>query len=98
MQNDIKQTIATLVKNKYVVSFTIFLLWIGLLDEDNLITQYEYSNKIEQLTQQREQLKESIEQDKRKMNELKNDKVSLEKFAREEYFMKKNNEVIFIIK
>ena len=43
-------------------------------------------------------LEQGIERDKRKMGELRNNRESLEKFAREEYYMKKPDEVIFIVR
>lgn len=97
-QNDIKETLATLLRNKFVVASLIFLTWITLFDQDNLITKSAYANKIAELEKEKQQLADDIEQDQRKMNELRNNKESLEKFAREEYFMKKNDETIFIIK
>lgn len=97
-QNDIKETLATLLRNKFVVASLIFLTWITLFDQDNLITKSAYANKIAELEKEKQQLANDIEQDQRKMNELRNNKESLEKFAREEYFMKKSEETIFIIK
>jgi cell division protein FtsB len=40
---------------------------------------------------------ERIEEDSRRLNELKTDRDNLEKFAREQYFMKKENEDVFVI-
>lgn len=76
----------------------IFLAWISIFDEDNLITKWTYDRKIKELREEKAALENSIEQDQRKMSELKNNRESLEKFAREEYFMKKDDETIFIIK
>lgn len=97
-QNDIKETLATLLRNKFVVASLIFLTWITLFDEDNLVTKHSYATKISELEEEKAQLQNDIDQDKRKMDELRNNKESLEKFAREEYFMKKPDETIFIIK
>lgn len=97
-QNDLKETFATLLRNKFVVASLIFLTWITFFDEDNLINKQAYANKIAQLEEEKQTLANDIKQDQRKMDELRNNRESLEKFAREEYFMKKNDETIFIIK
>ena len=95
---DLRETLATLVRNPYVVSVIIFLLWMTFIDDDNLITSHRYSQKIEELSEEKESLLNGIEQDRREMKELKSNSETLEKFAREKYFMKKDDEVIFIIK
>lgn len=95
---DLRETLATLVRNPYVVSVLIFLLWMTFIDDDNLITSHRYSQKIEELSEEKESLLNGIEQDRREMKELKSNSETLEKFAREKYFMKKDGEVIFIIK
>ena len=95
---DLRETLATLVRNPYVVSVLIFLLWMTFIDDDNLITSHRYSQKIEELSEEIESLLNGIEQDRREMKELKSNSETLEKFAREKYFMKKDDEVIFIIK
>ena len=38
-----------------------------------------------------------IKKDKQRLTELKTNKENLEKFAREQYFMKKKDEVIYVI-
>lgn len=95
---DVREVAATLLRNRYVVAMFIFLLWIGFIDEDNLIARYHNERKIASLEAERGDLTEAIEQDRRKMDELRHNRASLEKFAREEYFMKKDGEVIFIVK
>ncbi len=52
---------------------------------------------LRQLEKDRDYYKERIEEDRRKLNELKTSNDNLEKFAREQYFMKKDNEDIYII-
>ena len=76
----------------------VFLVWMLVVDEDNMIARYDYSRQIDELEAEKTLLKEQIEQDRRKMQELMSNKSSLEKFAREEYYMKRDDEVIFIIK
>ena len=52
---------------------------------------------LRQLERDKEYYQERIEEDSRKLNELRTSDENLEKFAREQYFMKKDNEDIYII-
>lgn len=54
-------------------------------------------SQIKEIQTQIESYQQQIEVDKEKLNELQSNKDDLEKFARENYFMKKENEEIFII-
>ena len=54
-------------------------------------------SQIKDLQTQIELYQKQIEEDKEKLNELQSNKDDLEKFARENYFMKKEKEEIFII-
>lgn len=87
-----------LFKNKYVITVMGFLLWITFFDSDNLYYRYSLYQKVRELNQEKERLASSIEEEKQKMKDLSSSKENLEKFAREEFFMKKDDEVIFIIK
>ena len=52
---------------------------------------------LKQLARDKEYYLNRIEEDKRKLNELKTNNDNLEKFAREQYHMKKPNEDLYII-
>ena len=86
------------VKIEIIITSVLFLLWVSFFDSDNFLKQRNDRNKFEQLTEQRDYLKQKIQADKQKIEELKTDNKNLEKFAREEFLMKKENEDIFIIR
>jgi cell division protein DivIC len=85
------------LKNKYVLSLLIFFLWLLFFDQNNLLERRKLNNEYDQLLQEREFYLNKIEEDRKRIKELKTDNENLEKFAREEYLMKKDNEDIFII-
>ncbi len=74
-----------------------FIVWITIFDQNSLIDRYRLSNRISQLEKQKQHYIDEIEQNNRKMEELQSNLDNLEKFAREEYLMKKKNEVIFVV-
>ena len=83
--------------NKYWVVTIIFFSITFLIGDSNLYNRYKYDEKMRSLENEIERYKKEIEQNKQKIQELQTDKAGLERFAREEYLMKKENEDIFII-
>jgi cell division protein FtsB len=91
------EKIPPFLKNKYLLTIIIFVLWVVLLDSNNLISQHKEMKNLKKLRAEREYYVQRIEEDKRKLIELKTDDQNLEKFAREQYRMKKPDEDLYII-
>ncbi len=85
------------LRNKYFLTITIFVVWITLLDTNNLLERFQQMNELHKLKLEKEYFTNKIEADKKKLNELKTDDHNLEKFAREQYKMKKKDEDLYII-
>jgi len=85
------------MKNKYILTVLIFLVWIILLDPNNLISRVREIRTRNRLEQEKEYYMARIEEDRRKLNELRTSNENLEKYAREQYRMKKADEDLFII-
>jgi cell division protein FtsB len=86
-----------LLKNKYMLTVVVFLFWLLLFDQNNLSDRMRSSREYNQLLEERAYYQKKIDDDKRRIQELKTNNDNLEKFAREQYLMKKDNEDIFII-
>lgn len=82
--------------NLYVMTSLLFLFWMLFMDTNSMIFHKELNNEIRDLTEQRNKLKIEIEKDKKLINDL-NDIDNYEKFARENFYMKKDDEEIYII-
>jgi len=82
--------------NLYVITSLLFLFWMLFMDTNSMIFHKELNNEIRDLTEQRNKLKIEIEKDKKLINDL-NDIDNYEKFARENFYMKKDDEEIYII-
>jgi len=89
--------ILPLLKNKYTLALIVFLGWIVFFDQNNLIERLQNLKQVHQLEKDKIYYIGKISQDSAKLKELKTEKKNLEKFAREQYLMKKKNEDIFII-
>ena len=85
------------LKNKYILTLLIFLVWITFFDQNNLVDRFRQVNRQEELKEEKEYYLEKIHEDSVKLHQLKTNEENLEEFAREEYYMKKDNEDIFII-
>jgi RNase adaptor protein for sRNA GlmZ degradation len=73
------------------------VVWVVLLDSNNLIARYRDMRELHKLKIDREYYINRIEEDKQKLHELKTDNHNLEKFAREQYHMKKADEDLYIV-
>ena len=85
------------MRNKYLLTIVIFVVWVLLFDSNNLIARFRDVRELRKLKTDREYYINKIESDRQKLHELKTDNRNLEKFAREQYKMKKADEDLYII-
>lgn len=85
-----------IMTNMYVMVLTAFLIWMIFFDTNSLLIHRELKKEIEKLEKTQDFLKKEIAKDKEIIKKLSN-KDELEKFAREEYYLKKKNEEIYLI-
>jgi cell division protein FtsB len=78
-----------------IAGFAVLTFTVG---DGNLYKRYTYDENIKSLEKEIGQYEEEIRINRKKLNDLRTDKEGLERFAREEFYMKKANEDIFIIK
>lgn len=85
------------LKNKYVLVLIAALVWFMFFDKNNLIQQYRLTRKLKEFHLEKEYFLQEIARDSIDLQKLKNDPHELERYAREKYLMKKQNEDIYII-
>lgn len=86
-----------LFRNKYFVVTLAFLVWMVFFDKNDLFSQYQYHNQLSKLKQERDFYQKETAKVNKDLDELTSNKEELEKFAREKYLMKKQNEDVFVI-
>ena len=86
------------LRNKYLILLLLFIFWIVFLDDYNLINQNKMKNNVDDLKEQKEFYISEIKSDSTELSKLKNDSEEQDRFAREKFLMKKDNEDIFIIR
>ena len=89
--------VINLLKNKYFLSAVAFTAWMLFFDRNDLMSQYDYRTEVNKLQSEKEFYISETEKAKRDLDELSTNREKLEKFAREKYLMKKENEDVFVI-
>jgi cell division protein FtsB len=84
------------ITNKYIIILVVFGVWMTFFDENSYLNQREFDKEIDKLESEKDYYKSEIYKDSSLIKNLEN-KKELEKFAREQYLMKKENEDIYII-
>lgn len=83
--------------NKYLLAGTAFLVWWVFFDQNNLILQIKKRSELNQLRKSEQVMNAQIDATKEELKLLKTNPATLERYAREKYLMKKENEDLFII-
>lgn len=90
-------SIPSWLKNKYLLSGLFFIVWMLFFDPKDIMSDFERRGKLNELEKSEQHLKNLISESGAELYLLKNNAQSLEKYAREKYMMKKDNEDLFII-
>ena len=96
--NSTGKKLRKILLNKYLIVFLAYIVFVTFFDQHNLIHRWQTDRKINELEKEYNFYQDEIKSNKLKKFELQSSNANLEKFVREHYFMKKENEDIFIIK
>ena len=83
-------------KNLFVIILIAFAIWMLFFDANSYLIHHELNSEIDDLEDEKDYYRREIEKDKKALEELSTDE-GLEKLAREKYYMKRENEEIYII-
>ncbi len=86
-----------LFRNKYFLVSLAFLVWMIFFDKNDLFSQYQYHQEVNKLKHDRDFYQKETAKVAKDLDELTSNREKLEKFAREKYLMKKDNEDVFVI-
>jgi len=82
--------------NIYILVSVFFIFWMLFFDTNSLRIYWSLNQKVKELEKQKQTLIQEIEADKAFILKMK-DTSAMERYGREQYFLKKNNEDIYII-
>ncbi len=80
-----------------IAILTVLIVMLFFLSDSSVTKRVRYETQIRDLEAQIEYYQQQTESDMEKLHELRSNDEDLEKFARENYLMKKENEDVFII-
>jgi len=83
--------------NKFFIAFAAFTVWMLFFDERDVFTMRHHRQELKELQQSKKYYTEQINQERTELESLKNNPATLEKYARERYYMKRDNEDLFLI-
>ena len=90
-------TFFSVIKNKYLLTALVFIIWILFFDKNDLFTQRDRKNELTKLENSADYYQSEIEKTKKELADIQNNPAALEKFAREKFYLKRPNEEIFIV-
>lgn len=87
----------SLIGNKYLLASTLFLVWMLFFDPKDIGTEIGKWGKYRELQASEAELEKKIDDTKAELKQLQNNAQTIERYAREKYLMKKDNEDLFIV-
>jgi len=91
------QPMQKLFKYRYILLFSFFGLWMLFFDSNNAFYRFSIAAEVSDLEDSKVLFEQEIADLRRQRTELLGNQANLEKFAREKYMMKKDNEDLFVI-
>lgn len=83
--------------NRYMLALAAFLVWMAFFDKNDFLTQRQRTAELEALNEKIEYYRQQISSSQQELQALQNDPGTLERYAREKYFMKRPNEDIYVL-
>jgi len=83
--------------NRYILTTLAFGIFIIFFDNYSLVRQYKLQKQLNTLHEMQQHYRVQIDKNRKEINELLTDRETLEKFAREEYLMKRDSEVVYVV-
>ncbi len=93
------ERIPTWLKNKYLLTALVFATWVLFVDDrDFITTHFRHVSELHKLEARKLYYEDQILTVRKELDQLKSNPATIEKYAREKYMMKKDNEDLFVVK
>jgi len=93
----LNNALKAIAKNKFLLTGALFFIWIALFDTNSWYDRNRLKKERTKLINEKAFYIDKIAKDSASLEQLKTNNENLEKFARENYLMKKENEEVFVI-
>ncbi len=84
-------------KNKFVFTFLLFVGWMIFFDQYDLINVFKLKHQLQDIEASAEFYENEIKQTQEQIDELQTNPKAIERYAREKYLMKSEDEEIIIL-
>ncbi len=91
------QKLRKIFTNKYLLTGIAFAIWMLFFDRNDIPLQMKRVNELHKLHKSEVMMENQITDTKKELSQLKTNPETLEKYAREKFLMKKDNEDLFVI-
>lgn len=85
------------IKNKYIIAFSVFAVIMLFFDKNDVFTQSERKKQLQDLLLSKQYYTEQIAAEQAELEKMKTNPATLEKYAREKYLMKRDNEDLYLV-
>lgn len=89
--------LAAILRNKYLLTFTVFAGWMLFFDKNDVFTLMQRRRELAEIEEGKAYFAQKIGESKKFSKDIQSDAAAIEKFARERYHMKRENEDLFLI-
>jgi len=86
-----------LFKNKYLIATILFMVWMLFFDHNNIFLHLQYRKELNELKADKKYYQEQINLTRKEVDLIKSNPQAMEKVAREQYLMKKDDEDVFVV-
>ena len=83
--------------NPFCIAGVLFIIWMFAIDDNNVFNQYKRHSELSALLEKKDFYVQQIKKTDKQYFELTTNPATQEKFAREHYWMKRDNEDVFVI-
>ena len=85
------------IYNKYFLATSLFVVWMLFFDRNDFFTQMERKGELQEIEDSKAYFAQKIDEGKKFSMEMRSNADAVEKFVREKYLMKRDNEDLFLI-
>ena len=86
-----------ILRNKYIAALTGFIILMLFIDHNDIFVQLDRRRQLNELLASKRFYEQQIEQTKKNLSDLQNNSAALERYAREKFLLKKDNEDLFVV-
>lgn len=91
-----KKDFLSIIRNKYFIALAAFIVLMLFVDRNDFFAQLARQRQLKELTANKNFYQQQIDQTKKNLSDLQNNATALEKYAREKFLLKRDNEDIFV--